>query len=289
MIKIKVGFLVSYDYKFLKISLPLIYSYADQIFLAVDIDGKTWSGNELNIDESFWQWISDIDSLNKITVYKDQFYLPELTPMQCDTRERNMLGRKMGDGGWHVQIDSDEYFVDFEGFSTQLRNYYPTEPVTIQCSVATLFKQLPSAYLIIGDSVEKLSFATNNPNYELARTNTSENEVLNWNDLVVHQSWARSEDEIRQKLSNWSHKHDFNTESLFNLWNAIDEDNYHCLRNFHPLLAEEWPKLMLSEGSIEKIIEQLRHQKGNILVERPKRSKRKNVFSRVWKEIKSKG
>jgi hypothetical protein len=37
--------------------------------------------------------------------------------MECDTRERNMLAKYMGEGGWHVQIDADEYFADFLSIS----------------------------------------------------------------------------------------------------------------------------------------------------------------------------
>jgi len=288
MLKIKVGFLVSYDYEFLKISLPLVYPNADEIFLAVDKDGKTWSGNDLIIDEKFWSWIKEIDKSNKITIYKDQFYAPDLSPMECDTRERNMLGKAMGDGGWHVQIDSDEYFVDFGAFAKELRGYDIKEPVTIQCSVATLFKELSSGYLMIGDSVEKLSFATNNPKYDLARTNISGNTILNWNDLVVHQSWARTESEIQQKLNNWSHKLDFNTHSLFNLWWAVDEHNYPSLRNFHPLEPAIWPRLVFINGNIEDTITALKSTDGQVPEERPRKKKRKNVFSRIWKAIKSK-
>ena len=36
--KIQVGFLVSYDYDLLRNAIPLVYDFADSIFLAIDID-----------------------------------------------------------------------------------------------------------------------------------------------------------------------------------------------------------------------------------------------------------
>jgi hypothetical protein len=287
MNSIKVGFLVSYDYEFLKVSLPNVYDHVEEIILAVDIDGKTWSGHDLTITDDFWKWVKETDTAHKIKIYKDHFYIPGLSPMECDTRERNMLGKEMGNCDWYVQIDSDEYFVDFEAFIKKLRHFKADGPTTIHCSVATLFKQLSSGYLVVGESFEALSFATNHPVYDLARNNTSGNKSVEWNDLVLHQSWARTEEEILQKLDNWSHKHDFNTESLFKLWNAVDEFNYYCLKDFHPLVPVMWPRLILINGTIEEILYALKPFKGNTMIDLIRKKKRKNVFSRVWKEIRA--
>lgn len=282
---IKVGYLISYDYEFIKTSLLRVYDFAEEIFFAVDADRKTWSGQSFTIEEDFWDWVKQVDTANKITIYEDHFYVPDLTPMECDTRERNMLGKQMGSSDWYVQIDSDEYFVDFGLFLNKLLNYKAVSPVSIYCSVATIFKQVPSGFLLINDS-ETLSFATNNPVYDLARNNTSGNQHIYWDDLVLHQSWARSPSEIKLKLDNWSHKNDFNTESFYKLWNAIDEFNYHYLINFHPLHPATWPKLTLVHGSITNILNDpelllMRNDK------RLEKTKRKNLLSRIWKEIRS--
>lgn len=286
MNNIKVGYLISYDYEYLKMSLPRIYDHVQEIVFAVDIDRKTWSGQDYIINDDFWKWVKDVDIDHKIRIYEDHFYVPGLTPMDCDTRERNMLSAEMGECDWYVQIDSDEYFLDFGSFIKKLKDFKTNEPTTILLRVATLFKQLSSGYLVIGESFETLSFATNNPVYDLARNNTSGNKNVYWPDLVLHQSWARTEEEILQKLNNWSHKNDFNTESLFKLWNAVDEHNYYCLRDFHPLVPSIWPELTLIDGTIPQILDSLKTLPENELAS-VFRKKRKNIFSRVWKEIRS--
>ena len=86
--KIKVGFLVSYDYEFLKTSIPLVYHSADEIYLAIDINNNTWSGNKFQIHDSFFDWINKIDKNQKIKIYKDDFYDITLSSKENDTREK---------------------------------------------------------------------------------------------------------------------------------------------------------------------------------------------------------
>lgn len=285
MTAIKAGFLISYDYEFVRTSLPRIYDFVDEIYFAVDVDGKTWSGGSLEIDPQFWEWLKAFDKDQKITIYKDRFYLPELSAIECDTRERNLLGKRMGKADWYIQIDSDEYFVDFGAFIEKLKAYHPTQPTSVCCSVATLFKGLPAGFLLIDESFETLNFATNHPVYDMARNNSSGNVMVEWDDLVLHQSWARTTAEIQQKLDNWGHKDDFNTKSFFKLWYAIDEDNYNFIRDFHPLTQLTWPKLTLFKGTIQEILnsEELKNFKTK---KRPP-VKKKSFLSRLWKKLKS--
>jgi len=124
------------------------------------------------------------------------------------------------------------------------------------------------------------------PVYHVARNNQSGNEHLYWDDLVLHQSWARTPAEIKLKLTNWGHKDDFNTTSLYKLWDAIDEFNYYCLSNFHPLSPRTWPKLKFIPGRIDEILNspQLKELRGKKDLSS---RKKKSFLSRLWKKIKS--
>ncbi len=68
MKKIQVGFLLSYDYELLKNAIPPIYNNTDSIFLAVDKDRLTWNGNLFHIDDSFFLWLKEFDTENKIEI-----------------------------------------------------------------------------------------------------------------------------------------------------------------------------------------------------------------------------
>jgi hypothetical protein len=265
--------LVSYDYEAIKNSLPLVYEYADKIVLAVDKDGKTWAGNSFTIADTFWAWIKEIDIQHKIEVYRDSFYVEGLTSLQCDTRERNMLGKYMGEGGWHVQIDADEYFVDFKSFVDFLHELDIKKKhinhVTMEW--LTLYKKLPSGYLFIKEDGSGTSIATTKPNYICCRITERPQKVL-YPQRIIHDSWARTEQDLLTKLNNWGHKDDFNTEGYFHYWKAINEKNYMFVHNFHPITPAAWGELDYIEANdLPSLLYYFRENKNSNLLKTAKR------------------
>ncbi|WP_165023362.1 hypothetical protein [Dysgonomonas sp. ZJ279] len=257
--KIKVGYLISYDYQYLEISLPTIYKNADYIALAIDKDRKTWSGTSFNIPDSFFNWIKEIDIDKKIHIYEDSFYDPTLSTIECDTRERNMLARFMGDDGWHIQIDTDEYFLDFSKFIQYIKSLDINISTIVYAEWITMFKQSGNDTLLI-DSCEIFPLATNRPVYKKARFTDKLKKNIYTKFKVIHQSWARSEDELAFKLKNWSHAQDFNVDAYFNLWKVLDRYTYKYLANFHPMNPPLWKSLECVEADnitilIEKVKE----------------------------------
>lgn len=245
MKKIHVGFLLSYDYEKLKLSIPPVYKAADKIFIAEDINRKTWSGNEFVVDSSFYEWLEGFDVDNKIEFYRDNFYIPELTAIENDTRERNLLSLKMGIGNWLIQVDSDEYFVDFDSFVHNLKKYdhYLDSPeknkVQFACFWLIIYKYTENGILYV-DKPMKAVFATNYPNYKYARR-TGER-VIYLDNLVLHESIARTEEELCYKLKNWGHNNEVNG-SFLKKWKMIDETNYDQFEDFYYIDPKRWKKL----------------------------------------------
>lgn len=118
MKKIHVGILISYDYQYAPTCIRQIYNHADRITLAIDVNRRTWNGEKYAMSEDFLKGIKASDPERKIHIYEDDFSIPGLSAMENDTRERNMLAERMGsaEDQWHIQVDSDEYFVDFGAF-----------------------------------------------------------------------------------------------------------------------------------------------------------------------------
>jgi len=245
---IKVGYLLSYDYKYIFNSLRQVYEYSDKIYICYDQDGKTWAGNDCTIPEEIFDTIKELDSQNKIIFYSDRFYLEGKTAIELDTRQRNMLAEKMGKGGWHLQIDSDEYPVHFEKLVSflkkhqyLLKNPHKT-PVNFFVSFVTLFKQTPDGFFVISPYTEACFLITNVPRYVNARLPENPYYLrLNFN--IIHQSWARSKDEIYQKIHNWGHNNDFDIDEFFNKWNNLNAENYGDFKDFHPLAPDHWKEL----------------------------------------------
>lgn len=251
---IKVGFLVSYDYELLKHSIPRVYDEAHSIALAKDKYQRTWGGNTFEIPESFFEWVKSIDTEGKISIYEDDFYVPGLSNRENDTRERNMLARFMGEGGWHVQVDSDEYFLDFRAFCDYLRSLDTEEHVTICPWFITTFKKLDNGYLFISGNKEYYPVATNYPYYDRVRT-TLNNKTIYTDHLIIHDSWSRTEEDLWFKLNNWGHNIDFNVLAYFKLWKAVDKSNYRYINNYHPFTNLLWQDLTFVEGKdIEEML-----------------------------------
>lgn len=255
---IKVGYLVSYDYELIFNSLPTIYNDADSIYLAIDENRSTWSGNNFTISSEFFNRIRSFDKEKKIVIYEDDFYVPELSSMDNEIRERNLLLKKMGEG-WLIQLDADEYVCNFNSLANQLRKkkyltkLYWLLPVTLSGYWVILFKKNNEGFFQITNRTP-FNFITNFPKYTGARKNLNYTNI-NIGSLVLHQAYAREPEEIYQKLKNWGHKDDFDTEKFFNFWSSINTTNYKQVENYHPVVSGLWEKLEFkSTISIEELL-----------------------------------
>jgi hypothetical protein len=245
---IKVGYLLSYDYQYIFTSLKQIYDYADQIVISYDKNSKTWAGNDIHIPEDVFEKIRELDYKNKISFYSDTFYVEGMSTIDLDTRQRNMMAKVMGEGGWHLQIDSDEYPIDFEKLTTFLRKHTyllrkpEKTPINFFVNFVTLFKQTQDGFFVISPYTESCFLITNVPVYVNARLPKNEYYLkLDFNN--IHQSWARSKEEIHQKVSNWGHNNDFDTHAFLNRWDNLSIDNYKDFKDFHPLAPDHWKEL----------------------------------------------
>ncbi|WP_339836315.1 hypothetical protein [uncultured Flavobacterium sp.] len=286
---IKVGYLISYDYKMIFTSMALLYKYADEIHLAIDKKRLTWSGNSFELPDSFFEEIERFDTENKIKLYFDDFYKQNLTPIECDTRERTMLAKKMGKG-WLLQIDVDEYIYDFEQLAKYLRKkwyllLFPKwTPVVFRANWITLYKQLNDGFLFIKNN-ETFPLLTNIPSYEYCRENTK---LTNYqtNLQVIHQSWARSEEEVETKLKNWSHRKDFNTADYLVFWRSLTSENYRSFKDFHPVYPKDWNKLHFVEANnIEAFIIEYAKKNKQVLIEFPIKILVKKLARKVLKKL----
>lgn len=245
MKKIHVGFLLSYDYLKLKNSIPPVYKKADKIYIAIDIESSTWAGQKFEVDPDFFLWLKEFDVDNKIELYYDNFYIPELTAIENDNRERHMLSLKMGIGNWLVQIDSDEYFINFEKFVNDLRKYdhYLDNPEKTKIQIAGfllhLYKYTKNGILYV-NKPHKFMLATNYPNYKCARQ--TKERIIYTNNVLLHETLSRTEEELRFKIQNWGHNVDVNDEFL-EKWIKVDENNYKNFSNFYYIEPERWKKL----------------------------------------------
>jgi hypothetical protein len=111
-----------------------------------------------------------------------------------------------------------------------------------------------------------MPFATNKPEYLNARRNSHFNVISPF--FVLHETWARGEEELLNKINSWGHDNDFaSKESYFNFWKILDEHNYIYVKDFHPLRSATWQKLgFIPELAVESAIKWLQ-QHGHLKVD----------------------
>jgi hypothetical protein len=283
--QIKIGFCVAYDWYFLEYSLPLVYPYADTICLALDKDRISWTGNQFDFDErGFTQLIERIDQDKKIVLLQEDFHLPELKPMENEVRQRNRIAEFMGkEEGWHIQLDSDEYCINFKGFVDYLQSHDFKKPINVCCPWITMYKRIDDGFLMVQpnrfDNIEFIPIATNKPHYEHGRRNGYFNHLTEF--PILHQSWARSEQEVWQKLSNWGHRFDSDINAYFQLWKRASLENYTTYKNFNQASPEAWPALFLLPLDKERSVIELMDRG----IELPLRIKRIDLIlknSMIW-------
>ena len=249
--KIQVGYLVSYDYELLKNSIPTIYKETDTIFLAIDKNRKTWKGDTIEIKPDFFSWIETFDVHNKIIICEEEFYVPTLTAMECEVRERKMLAEKMGTGNWLIQIDADEYFLDFKSFVAFLRskNHFlknpEKNPVQISPFLINLYKKVEGGFLYV-NKASKVMIATNYPNYKNGRN--TKVRVIYHDSLILHECLSRTKEELLLKFNNWGHDVDINVKSFMVKWEKVNAINYKTMNNFFYLNPQTWKSLEFAKG-----------------------------------------
>ena len=257
---IKIGICVAYDWEMLKTSLPRIYEDADLICLGLDRDRHAWSCMPYEFDnDAFFSFVKEIDRKNKIEIYEDDFSLENLDMRGNCNRHRTLIAEKMGRGGWHIQIDADEYFLNFNGFVQHLKqinsNPHPDQKaINICCPFVPLIKKVDNGYLYVDfrDALpEIIPIATNKPDYQRARQNGHFNHVSTY--YIIHETWARTDDELWFKINNWGHASEelgaqAKRISYYNLWKSLDSHNCQFISDFHPASPKVWPALGFSEG-----------------------------------------
>ncbi len=259
--RIKVGICIAYDWEMLKTALPIIYTEVDDICLSLDINRQTWAGNKFEFEEqAFFNYVKEIDIDKKIIVYEDDFYLNKTSTMKNEVYQRNKIAEKLGkENSWHIQIDVDEYFVDFKRLTTFLRNNYFRKDVNICLPFYILFKQIDNLNLFVKGNMEWVPVVSNNPYYEFGRRNGYFN--YKFESPIIHQSWARQEHEIQQKISNWENNKDFDVQAFFEKWKSLNGHNYKKLLDFHPISGNAWHELVPIEGNT--IVELIQNNKNS--------------------------
>ena len=168
--------------------------------------------------------------------------------MENEVAERNALSFETREQNWIVSIDSDELLLKPRKFFRFLRRHPWTEEVCIEARWISAFKDVGKSLLVVAagadGTLERFPIATRHRGAFVTGRRTGARSVLSPG-VALHYSWARREDEVLQKLENWSHSRDFDVHKYFEFWRSVGADNYQEVRDFHPIWPKLWSRLVL--------------------------------------------
>jgi hypothetical protein len=262
--------LLSFDYRYAFDAISSYYAIADQIILGLDQSRLTWARQpfEINLDE-IQTFIRRIDAAGKIRLVEGDFHAHD-HPMENDTQERNALSFQCAPGHLIVQIDADEILLNAAEFVAWLDGAGNTlDGAAIGATWISVFKRFGPQALVIYPASEVVPIATRSPGQFVGARWTNERLIVSPLKLL-HYSWGRSPDELKQKLRNWSHARDFDTDAFYQKWEGLTLDNYQQWHNFHPL---DGPPLAWS------VARAVSRQEGAIMILYAKNSRGLGVFA----------
>ena len=201
-------------------------------------------------EEALSRFIESRDTVHKIKVLRANFH-NLARPIDNDTAERNFLSTQCKPGNWIIQIDADELMLNpLEFQSFMVENEEVLDGCAIKANWITVFKAFSGTKFLVIDNnsptAEKIFVGTKLSNsYTMCRDT---NEMAIQTPLrLLHASWGRTREELDQKLNNWGHSKDFNTNAFLEMWDKVTLENYQLFTNLHPLHGPHWPKLKIVE------------------------------------------
>jgi hypothetical protein len=196
-------------------------------------------------------WIRD-----KVVLFEEKFYIENLSTMECEVRERKLLSVAMGVGNWLIQLDADEYFLDFKKFVSDLREYdsfltTSKQQIQISAYLVNIYKFVEDGFLYV-DEPTRCVVATNLPNYKVGRN--TRKRIIYTKNLIFHETLSRSEKELEFKFKNWGHNAEINPYFL-EKWKSATKNNYKDLKDLFYLEPHKWKKLGYCKGNtIDELI-----------------------------------
>lgn len=230
--------LAAYDWRLLPTSIGAYYEHAAEILVGLDGQRLTWAGQPFELDRAVLEaTLMAIDPERKIHIVEANYCHHGRTPMQNDCAEREYLAACARED-WVVEVDADELLDDVPALFTAMAA--APDGYQVFGTWRDIWKVIGSHALVVRSSDNLCALATRSRHRNYARQ-TGERAWIATT-TVEHLTLGRSDTEVAQKLTGWSHATQVRPRFL-DLWRAATLENYEALRNVHPFRPARWPAL----------------------------------------------
>ena len=238
--------LLATDYHMAFATIQAYASIAEEILLLRDDSNISFAGNPMDIDYSdLYSWLDARPEIKSKTRIIAADLHSHGTPRQNDTMARNISSQFCKPGNWIMQVNADEVLLtDPEKVANDVATV--SEGYQIWARWISVFKVFGKECLAIAPANEWFALGTTKRNAYIDFVITPEPGVKLPIDFL-HFSWGRDPGALKQKLKNWGHCKDFDTDKFLAIWHSINLDNYRDFVNFHPLCPAMWPGLVRAD------------------------------------------
>jgi hypothetical protein len=250
------AYIMAADPAWIEASVSSYYDLVDEIVVAYDQDGLSWSRTPLNV-EGCLERLATCDPKGKMRYLPGRFARTEASPMENDTFQRQTALNIAGQGAdWVIQLDTDEVIADARTFFECLQEAdsqgfqamdYPARWLYQRIGERRFFERCSRTWgpaaSFPGPVAVKPGVCLRNarqcavPLYrvDFRKRNTDPchgknapvHRAIPTRAGIVHYSWIRDEAELLKKTSSWGHSRDpWAREIAYWKWSGA-----------HPLLA----------------------------------------------------
>ena len=262
------------DTVWLEKTLIRTYPLLDALVVPVPADGIGWNGHPVPVDAAL-AIIKRVDTRGILSIVDGRWVDPA-DPMRGETAQRQAaLDALAGNVDWVLQLDGDELLPEPGAVLRAIDEAEERGLPAVEWPMRVLFRRTRRwVFEITGERGEARydypGAVAVRPGVELLDARRVDGEFLRalvaddhsslqivrpaeprehrWADLrheeaIIHNSWARSPREIRQKIRSWGHSNGMRGEVYYWLRWYPSPFTWRLLRNLHPFARGLWPRL----------------------------------------------
>jgi hypothetical protein len=270
------AYLLAADPTWLRSSVPAYYPIVDRIVVSYDQRGVGWSGAPIPV-EACLAAIAACDPDGKVELIHGDYTDPGGDLMQAETRQRRAALAVAGIGmDWVLQLDGDEVLPDPDALLHVLQKADTLGLDAVEWPMRVLFRrardggflevaepdgrvhvEYPGAIAVrpgvnlvnarrAAGSYLRVTVASRADGLQIkgpARDGEERLALISSEQIIWHNSWARSARSIRTKTSSWGHANGWRSWWFYvSCWYPAPVI-WRAQRDFHPFARGLWPRL----------------------------------------------
>lgn len=282
------AYVLAADPTWIRSSVRRYYHLLDALVVSVPRDGRGWTGAPVQ-SEKCLKILQEIDTrgIGKVCLGS---WISQQNPLDADTRQRNDAIKELARMGvdWILQIDTDEVLPSPEELMKVISIASDQGIGSVEWPMRVLFRRtIGGRYLeiVASDSLPRYDYPGpiavradeqlvdcrrtagaflrpvihgDNRSLQVVRPE-ADNEIrmslLDENDAIWHNSWARSRKSVRRKVASWGHNEGLRTRLYYWMFWLPSIFTWPVLRDIHPFARGLWPRLARASRSIDALID----------------------------------